>query len=101
MTLLTIITKFIDKKEFYIETNLIGAWLRKFYDDKNSQNLAWLVLTSADIQIQNGIYFTKSPTQSDIKQHKLAQITLQNIIQFSIYLAIRQAVEISWLNNKD
>ena len=53
------------------------------------------------MQIQNEIYFTKSLAQSDIKQHKLAQITLQNIIQFSIYLAIRQAIEISWLNNKD
>lgn len=67
--------KFISKKEFYIETNLISVWLCKFYD-KNSQILAWLFLPSADRQIQNGIYFTKNPTQSDIKQHKLAQITL-------------------------
>ena len=92
--------EFIGKKGFYIENKFISAWLRKFYD-KNGENLAWLILPGVDMQVQNGIYFTNNPTQSDIKQHKLAQITKSNLIVFCVYFAVRQAIKISWLNNKD
>lgn len=92
--------EFIGKKGFYVENKFISAWLRKFYD-KNGENLAWLILPGVDMQVQNGIYFTNNPTQSDIKQHKLAQITKSNLIVFCVYFAVRQAIKISWLNNKD
>ncbi|MGX3044790.1 hypothetical protein ACWIUO_06505, partial [Helicobacter sp. T3_23-1056] len=92
--------KKICKKNFYVENKFISAWLRKFYD-KNNENLAWLILPGVDMQIQNGIYITKQPTQSDIKQHKLAQITKYNLIPFCVYFAVRHAIKASWINNKD
>jgi len=41
------------------------------------------------MQQQNGVYFTSQPTVSDIKAHKTATITKNNLVEMTIYLAIR------------
>ena len=53
------------------------------------------------MQQQNGVYFTSQPTESDIKAHKTAKITKKNLVEMSIYLAIRIAIGPTWLNNRD
>jgi hypothetical protein len=53
------------------------------------------------MQQQNGVYITAHPTESDVKQHKTATITQNNLQEMSIYLAIRQCIESDWKNNKD
>jgi hypothetical protein len=53
------------------------------------------------MQQQNGVYITLQPTDSDIKQHKTASITKNNLVTMSIYLAIRLIINPTWLNNRD
>ena len=53
------------------------------------------------MQQQNGVYFTSKPTESDIKQCKTAKITQKNIIEMCIYLAVRNAIDATRLNNRD
>lgn len=90
------------KKLFYTldSKHFISSWLRKFYDKTGAQ-LGYLILPGVDMQQQSGVYFTSQPTESDIKQHKTAAITCQNLTQMAVYLAVRQCIELTWVNNKD
>ncbi|NBX04279.1 MAG: hypothetical protein EBR02_09540, partial [Alphaproteobacteria bacterium] len=92
----------LPKKIFYSfdSKDFISSWLRMFYDKKN-QVIGYLILPGVDMQQQNGVYFTAQPTESDIKQHKTATITQNNLREMSVYLAIRQCIEPNWRNNKD
>ncbi len=92
----------IGQKSFYAfnRNMFISNWLRKFYD-KSGQIIGFLILPGVDMQQQNGVYFTIHPTESDINQHKTTTITEKNLIVMSIYLTIRQSIQIDWKNNKD
>jgi hypothetical protein len=89
-------------KSFYAinEKVFISDWLRSFYDKKN-EIIGYLILPGVDMQQQNGVYITSQPTKSDILQHKTAGITKNNLIEMSIYLAVRQCIKPTWLNNRD
>ncbi len=78
----------------------ISGWLRKFYDQLNTP-ISYLILPGIDMQQQQGVYFTLKPTQSDIEQHKNTPVTKNNVLVMSIYLAIRHAIEATWLNDRD
>ncbi len=90
------------KKSFYVLDNkeFISNWLRKYYDKANKP-IGHLILPGVDMQQQNGVYFTLKPTDSDIKQHKTAAITENNLREMVVYLAIRQCISPDWKNNKD
>lgn len=90
------------KKLFYaLESKFfISSWLRKFYDKTGAQ-IGYLILPGVDMQQQSGVYFTVQPTESDVKQHKTAAITSRNLTEMAVYLAIRQCIELTWVNNKD
>ncbi len=90
------------QKSFYAmeKINSISNWLRKFYD-KKGEKIGYIILPGVDMQQQGGVYFTSEPTESDIKQHKTALITKNNVIPMAIYLAVRHAVKHTWLNNQD
>jgi len=93
---------FIKTKSFYSFTKneFISNWLRKHYDSKN-ETLGYLILPGVDMQAQNGVYITTYPTPSDIIQHKNTKITINNLIQISIYLSVRHCIEATWLNDRD
>jgi hypothetical protein len=95
-------SEFIGLKSFYAfgSKDFISSWLRKFYDKEN-EAVGYLILPGVDMQQQNGVYFTSQPTESDIKAHKTAKITKKNLLEMSIYLAIRIAIDPTWLNNRD
>jgi hypothetical protein len=95
-------SEFIGLKTFYAfgSKDFISSWLRKFYDKEN-EAVGYLILPGVDMQQQNGVYFTSQPTESDIKAHKTAKITKKNLVEMSIYLAIRIAIGPTWLNNRD
>ncbi len=80
--------------------DFISGWLRKFYD-KGNNIIAYLILPGVDMQQQSGVYITSSPTESDVKQHKLTNITKNNLFIMSIYLTVRQCIEHTWINNQD
>jgi hypothetical protein len=82
------------------EKIFISDWLRKYYDRENSI-IGYIILPGVDMQQQNGVYITSQPTESDIRQHKTAGITINNLVQMSIYLAVRKCIKPDWLNNRD
>ncbi|MGX3046075.1 hypothetical protein ACWIUO_13230, partial [Helicobacter sp. T3_23-1056] len=97
--------KRIGKKNFYTPNKnkkniFISDWVRNFYD-KNNENLAWLTLMGADFQSQNSVYISTQPTQNNIRESKVAQITKYNLIPICIYFAVRHAIKSSWINDRD
>jgi hypothetical protein len=92
----------IENKSFYSfgSKDFISGWLRKYYDNQNPI-IGYLILPGVDMQCQNGVYITAQPTESDIKQHKLAKISGCNLIIMSIYLAVRKCIKPNWTNNRD
>jgi predicted RNA methylase len=90
------------EKRFYAinEKIFISDWLRKFYD-KQSAKIGYLILPGVDMQQQNGVYITSQPTKSDILQHKTASITEKNLMEMSIYFAVRKCIAPNWINNRD
>ena len=112
--LTTIRTHILDKQEqravycgdklFYAEksnNNYISNWLRSYYEKGNAEELGYIILPGVDMQSQGGVYFIDMPGESDLKQHKYAKIVKDNLIPMCIYLAIRHAIELTWINNRD
>ena len=78
----------------------ISDWLRNFYD-KKSDEIGYLILPGVDMQQQGGVYITSQPTKSDVLQHKTARVTINNLMEMSVYLAVRHCIDHTWLNNQD
>lgn len=92
----------VEKKTYRVHdrNDYISSWLRQYYD-KTGDPIGYLILPGVDMQQQSGVYFTLQPTESDIKQHKTTPISISNIREMTIYLAVRQCIPINWINNKD
>ena len=100
-----------DEFNHYLESKIFRAdsteqkhtmvqWLRNFYD-KKSDCLALLRMIGSDFQNNQGVFFANKLTDNDIKKRLFTQITSQNIIPMSMYLAIRHAISATWINDRD
>lgn len=90
-----------NKSFFPIAKNrYIINWLRKYYDKSNS-NIAYLRMQGTDMQNNQGVFFTNSPSKNDFKKHLITNVTQNNLIQMSIYLAVRHCIEATWFNDRD
>lgn len=91
------------KKAFYSCSGekMISDWLRKYYEKGSPEIIGYMALPGVSMQQNSGVYITSKPTESDIKQCKVASITPMNLDKFCIYSAVRRCIELSWLNNKD
>ncbi|MBQ3657672.1 MAG: hypothetical protein II956_12635 [Bacteroidales bacterium] len=78
----------------------IGEWRKTFYDF-DSEPIGYAVIVGPSMQSNNNTFFTSIPPLSYMKKGMVANITDKNIIEFSVYLAIRQCVEATWINDKD
>ena len=81
------------------DTNVI-VWLRQFYD-KNGEVIGYLRMNGTNVQNNLGIYLTSQLSANDLHNHFYAEITQKNVLPMCIYLAIRQAIEATWLNDRD
>ena len=93
---------FIGKKNFsnVRKGKYIIDWLRQYYDKENDL-VAFLHLQGTDIEHNNYIHFTTTPSQNAIKEKLLTNITHKNLIPMGIYLTLRNVINSYWLNNKD
>lgn len=96
--------RYLESKNFYADSseqqNTMVRWLRNFYD-KNNDSLAFLRMIGSDFQNNQGVFFANKLTDNDIKKHLFTRITKQNIIPMSMYLAIRHAIDATWINDRD
>ena len=83
-----------DKDVFIIE------WLRKYYD-KKCERIAYLRMQGTDMQNNQGVFITNHPSENDIVKSLTTNITINNLIEMSIYLTIRHIFEQNWLYDRD
>ncbi len=89
---------FFKQKTFYSydnEKGLINDWLRQFFD-KKSTPIGILHNNKNDFQHNVQVRITVE----DIKDHT-TPITVKNIREMCIYLAVRHAIKSTWLNDRD
>lgn len=93
---------FIGNKNFnyYAKGGFIIDWLRNFYDKKNDR-ISYLRMIGTDMQNNNGVFFTNTPTKNDLLKKLTTNITKKNIIEMCIYLTVRHVFEQTWLNDRD
>ena len=94
---------YVGQKRFYScnGVEMISDWLRGFYDKGNGSKIGFIALPGVSMQQQGGVYFTSKPTASDVKAHKVAAITKNNVIPMAVYLSVRHCIGAEWINNKD
>jgi len=78
----------------------IGDWRSSFYLFGDNP-IGYMIIVGPSMQSNNNTFFTNQPAESYIKKGMVAQIKSGNLIEMSIYLAIRHSIETTWLNNKD
>ncbi|MDE7461593.1 MAG: hypothetical protein K2M88_00375 [Muribaculaceae bacterium] len=83
-----------------IPNRLLMDWLKSIHDKKGNR-IAYLRMLGSDIQNNNGVFITNTPSPSDIKQRKTCDITEKNIIGISVYCSVRNVIKSSWLNDRD
>ena len=84
----------------YDENKLVIDWLRQYFD-KTSEPLAYLRMKNTDIQNKGQIFFTNMPSEADFREKTFTYITKNNVVQMSIYVAIREVIEGTWQNDRD
>ncbi|GHT67126.1 hypothetical protein FACS1894110_12030 [Spirochaetia bacterium] len=84
----------------WLANKSIVDWIRNYFDKKNSL-IAYLRFQGTDFQTNSNAFFTSQPTDNDIRESKITPITKNNLIEMCIYLAVRQCIELTWLNNRD
>lgn len=79
---------------------LLMDWLKKHHD-KNHKRIAWLRMLGSDVQNNDGVFITSKPSDSDIKQRKICDITAHNLIPICVYFSIRRCITDWWLIHRD
>ena len=88
-------------KTFYsYEGKKIIDWLRNFIDRKNNE-LGSLRISTSEVQSQNDLIITISPTNRDIYTKHFTYITKVHLIEICVYFAVRHCIETTWLNARD
>ena len=91
----------IGEKKFHTPSKrTIGDWRSTFYlSEKNP--IGYMIIVGPSMQSNNNTFFTNKPANSYVKKGMVAQIVCGNLIEMSVYLAVRHSIETTWLNNKD
>ena len=84
----------------YADNRFVIEWLRQFYD-KRGERVGYLVMVGTDVQHSNNVFVTSKPSPNDFKKHTYTVITSKNLVQMSLYVAIRHVIEQTWLNDRD
>ena len=83
-----------DNKKYIID------WLRLYYDKVNPP-IGYLKLIGTDVQHNRYIYISNYLSPNDIVKHLYTPVTKNNVIEASIYYAVRNIVEDTWQNDRD
>ena len=77
----------------------IGKWVNELRDDNNETKLGFLSNGRNDFQNQKLVYFINQKSQMPTPRGWW--ITPTNITRVYIFIAVRHAIEASWLNDRD
>lgn len=79
---------------------LLMDWLKTLHD-KAGNRIAYLRMLGSDIQNNNGVFITNTPSPSDLKQRKTCDITINNLYGIAVYFAVRHVIDSTWVNDRD
>ena len=79
---------------------VLTDWMKTFHD-KEHERIAYLRMLGSDVQNNNGVFLTLSPSTNDIRKRLTCDITAWNLIPRCVYLAVRHCIEATWLNDRD
>lgn len=86
--------------EVPIQDRLLMDWLKVLHD-KYGKRIAYLRMLGSDVQNNNGVFITNTPSSSDLKQRKTCDITINNLYGIVVYFAVRHVIEATWINDRD
>ncbi|MBO7124146.1 MAG: hypothetical protein J6V90_12805, partial [Treponema sp.] len=75
--------------------------IRQFYDNKGENPIGYLTLRSSALQNSDYVTITTEATKSNIEKHMVATITIKNLIEICLYIAVRMCIVHTWLNDRD
>ncbi len=89
----------IGTKSFYAETDYqsINKWIKK-YDTEKESIIGYMGNPSPDFQHSSQLYIGTIPGREHFNYVKINNI---NLINSSIYFAVRECIEHNWLNDRD
>ncbi len=91
----------IGQKKICVTPNKnIKDWLAEYKDSKE-ERIAYLVRGSSDVQNNNIVHITLSPSQGVLKASNASAITKNNLLENVIFLAVRKVIADTWLNDRD
>ena len=79
---------------------VINTWLHGFFDAKEDP-IGWLCFVPNDFQHNNGVFICLKPSESLVRESRVASISSRNFGVVAMYLAIRMCFEATWLNDRD
>ncbi len=88
------------KVHSYVGDRFVIEWLRQYYD-KQGTRIGFLVMVGTDVQHSNNVFITSKPSLNDFKKHTYTVVTVKNLVEICIYVAIRHVIEATWLNDRD
>lgn len=88
-------------KIFYSNTNLptLTDWITSTRKRLNEKKIGFISCRGNDFQQNNVVYIMNDKDQ--MSQPRGSWITDKNLLEVSIYLAVRHSIEMSWLNDRD
>ncbi len=87
-------------KVFSVNSKSIADWRKEIYSfEENS--IGSIIIVGPSMQSNDNTFITNYPAESYKKKGMVANITKNNLIKMSIYLSVRQCVELTWINNSD
>ena len=95
-------SNFIGRKTLFAYSTdiVINRWLNKHYD-RTGKQIGWLRFVPNDFQNNRGVYITTKAKESDIRESRVAEISINNVNTVCIYFAVRLCIEATWLNDRD
>lgn len=92
---------YISPKTLFIEANRksLTDWLIQTRNNLNKNNIAFMACFGCDFQHSNYNYIVNEKSQ--LPHPRGSWITGNNLIEASIYLAVRQVIPADWLNDRD
>jgi hypothetical protein len=87
-------------KKFSVNSKSIAEWRKEFYSSEKNL-IGSMIIVGPSMQSNDNTFITNYPAESYQKKGMVANITQSNLIEMSIYLAVRQCIELTWINNSD
>ena len=88
-------------KNFYATKNkTIADWRTTFYRT-NESPIGYMIIVGPSMQSNNNSFITNYPAEGYIRKKMVASITMNNLIEMSIYFTVRKVIVANWMNDRD